>query len=47
MQRNDRPVTVPRLKAKYIKEVVPALIKEFSYKNVMQVPKVEKVVLNI
>ena len=54
MQRNDRPVTVPsrdrlvpRLKAKYVKEVVPALTKEFSYKNVMQVPKVEKVVLNV
>jgi large subunit ribosomal protein L5 len=37
----------PRLKKKYIKEAVPALMKEFSYKNVMQVPKVEKVVLNV
>lgn len=37
----------PRLKEKYIKEVVPAMMKEFSYKNVMEVPKVQKVVLNV
>ncbi len=36
-----------RLKDKYKKEVLPALQKEFSYKNVMQVPKVDKVVLNM
>ncbi|TAL26082.1 MAG: 50S ribosomal protein L5 [Nitrospirae bacterium] len=47
MQRSNRPVTAPRLKAKYLKDVVPALMKEFSYKNVMQVPKVDKVVLNV
>jgi len=47
MQRNNRPVDIPRLKTKYSKEVIPALMKEFSYKNVMQVPKVEKVVLNV
>ena len=36
-----------RLKEKYQKEVVPALQKEFGYKNVMAVPKVEKVVINM
>ena len=36
-----------RLKGKYQKEVVPALQKEFGYKNVMAVPKVEKVVVNM
>lgn len=36
-----------RLKERYIKEVVPALMKEFGYKNVMQVPRVEKAVINI
>jgi len=36
-----------RLKEKYIKEVVPALRKEFNYKNPMQVPTVNKVVVNI
>ncbi len=36
-----------RLKEKYKKEVVSALMTEFKYKNVMQVPKVEKIVLNV
>jgi len=36
-----------RLKDKYTKEVVPALTKEFGYKNVMAVPKIEKVVVNM
>jgi large subunit ribosomal protein L5 len=36
-----------RLKEKYNKEIVPAMIKEFGYRNVMQVPKLEKVVLNM
>src|SRR6188508_1128607 len=36
-----------RLKEKYAKEVVPALKKEFGYKNVMAVPKLEKVVVNM
>ncbi len=35
------------LKEKYQKEVVPALMKEFSFSNIMQVPKLEKIVLNI
>lgn len=37
---------VPRLKEKYQKEVVPALMKQFGYKNIMQVPKLTKIVLN-
>ncbi|GAP71017.1 ribosomal protein L5 [Bacteroidales bacterium 6E] len=37
---------VPTLKKKYKEEIVPALVKEFSYKTVMQVPRLEKVVLN-
>jgi large subunit ribosomal protein L5 len=36
-----------RLKEKYQKEVVPALTKEFGYKNVMAVPRLEKVVVNM
>ena len=36
-----------RLKEKYQKEVVPALQKEFGYKNVMAIPKIEKVVVNM
>lgn len=36
-----------RLLDKYKSEVVPALIQKFNYKNVMQVPKLEKIVINI
>jgi large subunit ribosomal protein L5 len=36
-----------RLKERYSKEVAPALQKEFGYKNVMAIPKVEKVVVNM
>ena len=36
-----------RLKEKYEKDVVPAMIKEFEYKSVMAVPHLEKVVLNM
>ena len=36
-----------RLKNKYQQEVVPALCKEFGYKNVMAVPKIEKIVVNM
>jgi large subunit ribosomal protein L5 len=38
---------VPRLKEKYQREVVPALMQEFKYKTIMQVPRLEKIVLNI
>jgi large subunit ribosomal protein L5 len=37
---------VPTYRAKYDNEVVPALMKEFNYKTVMQVPKLEKIVIN-
>lgn len=36
-----------RLKEKYVKEVVPALQKRFGYENIMQVPRLEKIVLNM
>jgi large subunit ribosomal protein L5 len=36
-----------RLRDKYQKEVVPALAKEFAYKNVMAVPRIQKVVVNM
>ncbi|MFZ7132960.1 MAG: 50S ribosomal protein L5 [Eubacteriales bacterium] len=38
---------MPRLKDKYSSEVVPALMEKFKYKNVMEVPKLEKVVINM
>ena len=36
-----------KLREQYEKEVIPALMKKFEYKSVMQVPKLEKIVINI
>ena len=36
-----------RLREKYVREIVPALMKEFGYRNIMEVPKLVKVVLNM
>ena len=36
-----------RLKETYVKEVAPALMKKFEYKSVMQIPKLEKIVINV
>ncbi len=38
---------IPRLQKKYREEIIPALMKRFGYKNVMQVPRLEKIVLNM
>jgi large subunit ribosomal protein L5 len=38
---------MPRLKDKYKKEILPALMKQFAYKNPLQVPKLTKVVINM
>ena len=37
----------PRLKERYREEVVPALVKEFGYENVMRAPRLEKIVVNV
>ena len=37
---------VPRLKEKYTTEIVPALVEQFQYKTVMQVPRLQKICLN-
>lgn len=39
-------MATPRLKDKYLKEIVPALKEKFQYKSVMQVPKIEKISIN-
>ena len=36
-----------RLKEKYLNEIVPSLMKKFNYKSVMEVPKIEKIVVNM
>ena len=38
---------VPNMKAKYTAEVAPALMKKFEYESVMQIPKIDKVVINV
>ena len=37
---------IPNLREKYREEIIPALTKEFSYHTVMQVPKLEKIIIN-
>ena len=39
-------MATPRLKDKYVKEIVPALKEKFNYNSVMQVPKIEKICIN-
>jgi len=36
-----------RFKEKYMKEAVPAMMKDFNYKNIMQVPKVQKITVHV
>jgi large subunit ribosomal protein L5 len=43
--KQSRPA--PRLKVRYREEIVPALMKEFNYRSVMQAPRIEKVSVNI
>jgi large subunit ribosomal protein L5 len=38
---------MPRLKDRYRNEVVPALMEEFGYRNVMEVPRLQKIVVNV
>ena len=45
--RESVKVPTPRLKERYLKEAVPSLMKQFSYRNPMQVPRLVKVVLNM
>lgn len=40
-------VTISRLRERYLKEVIPTMMKEFGYKNRMQVPRLEKIVINV
>ncbi|PKM72600.1 MAG: 50S ribosomal protein L5 [Firmicutes bacterium HGW-Firmicutes-16] len=38
---------MPRLKIKYREEVAPALMKKYSYKSTMQIPKIDKIVISV
>src|SRR6478752_436587 len=46
-QKEAAPTQPPRLKVHYQQNVVPALMKQFGYKTVMQVPRVAKITLNM
>ncbi|MEE9431682.1 MAG: 50S ribosomal protein L5, partial [Melioribacteraceae bacterium] len=43
----ENTTNVPRLSEKYKSEILPNLLKQFSYKSKMQVPKLEKIVVNM
>jgi large subunit ribosomal protein L5 len=47
VEQQGKPKVPPRLREKYKSEVVPALMKEFGLKNVMQVPRLDKITLNM
>ena len=47
MKTAEKNAYVPRLRQKYLKEIVPGMMKEFGYKNPYQVPRLEKVVMNM
>ncbi len=45
--RQPREHVVPRLAVSYKEQVIPALMKRFNYRNLMQVPRLEKIAINI
>jgi large subunit ribosomal protein L5 len=45
--KRSKSAVPPRLKERYRKEILGALMREFGFSNVMQVPKIEKIVVNI
>ena len=45
-QENSSIMANPRLKSKYIEDIVPSLKEKFEYKSIMQVPKIEKIAIN-
>lgn len=44
---SDTEAVAPRFQEKYTKDVVPALVKEFKFENPMEVPRIEKIVVNM
>ena len=43
----EKNKNIPRLKEKYLKEIVPAMMEKYKFKNTMQVPKITKIVINM
>ena len=46
-ENGTRALPVPRMKEQYNQDIVPAMMKEFNYRNVMEVPRLVKVAVNI
>lgn len=46
-KKETGPIPTPRLKEHYRQAVIPEMMKRFQFKNVMQVPRIEKIVLNM
>jgi large subunit ribosomal protein L5 len=46
-EHGDDPAGTPRLQDRYRSQIVPALMKQFSYKTIMQVPKLKKISVNM
>ena len=46
-ENSDIKKLLPRLKSKYIDEIIPAMMTEFSFENKLRVPRVSKVVVNV
>lgn len=47
VEQSTSSSTLPRLKVKYREEILPALSEQFKYKNIMQVPGLTKIVVNM
>src|SRR5256885_9941446 len=45
--RNGQPAEKPRLRQRYLRDVVPALVRDFNYQNPMQVPRLAKISVNV
>jgi large subunit ribosomal protein L5 len=46
-EKKTEPLVAPRLRIRYRDEIVPAMMKKFGYRSIMQVPRLEKIVLNM
>ena len=46
-EEGKEPKTIPRMQDKYQREVVPQLMKDFAYKNLLEAPRLEKIVVNM
>ncbi len=46
-EQSKKPAGIPRMQERYLREVVPQLMKEFNYTNRLETPRLEKIVVNM